>query len=231
MPAFWGTALRTALLAIPLGRYVLDLGFQALGRRWLPLAGALGVTPSSAAVTFTKWREACWRMATYCFLTALGAATCAGEPWIRDTRLLWAGWPLGQHHSPMLQFWYAVEFGLYLYCVADLLLWEASRGDYWAMLLVRTPFVLGGLIELCFQAICGTVLSASCPDARAPAPRRVPVAAAGLVLLRFSAGGRHHPDDQRLCCALCLSHFHSFLLTRSRSCPHPRTHSHPTLRL
>ena len=54
---------------------------------------------------------------------------------MHDTKLLWRGWPSEQHHSHSLRAWYAVEMGLYLYAVLDLLLWEAVRGDYYAIIL------------------------------------------------------------------------------------------------
>jgi hypothetical protein len=97
-------------------------------------------------VTFLKWREASWKLLTYGTLTAFGVASCAGEPWLRDTSLLWAGWPYAQTHSASLRFWYAAEFGLYAYGLVDLLVWEASRGDYYAMILhhVATLALLGG---------------------------------------------------------------------------------------
>lgn len=157
LPAFYYTSFFVAACAIPVGRHALDRGFQVLGRRWLPRKG---VSAAAAALTFTKWREACWRMTTYGVLTALGVATCVGEPWIRDPALLWAGWPLRQTHSSLIQFWYAVEFGLYLYSVADLLLWEASRGDYYAMLLhhASTLLLLFGSFSYAFLRVGAIIL-------------------------------------------------------------------------
>jgi hypothetical protein len=96
---------------------------------------AAGCTCDDDDVTFGKWREACWKLFTYGALTAMGAASCAREPWVRDTELLWRGWPDEHEHSASLRGWYAVEMGLYLYAVFDLLLWEAVRGDYYAMIL------------------------------------------------------------------------------------------------
>ena len=84
---------------------------------------------------FTKWREACWRLTHYAGLAALGVLSTMGEPWMADTPLLWRGWPHEHVHTPALVYWYSIEFGLYLYALADLLLWEATRGDYYAMIL------------------------------------------------------------------------------------------------
>jgi hypothetical protein len=110
------------------------------------LLPAAGVTCSPEDVTFTKWREACWRLATYALLTVFGVVSCAAEPWVADTKLLLQGWPAAHVHSAPLQQWYAIEMGLYMYSLADLLLWEAPRGDYYAMILhhVATLTLLGG---------------------------------------------------------------------------------------
>ena len=96
---------------------------------------AAGVVCSEEDTTFLKWREACWKLFTYASLTLCGLLSCWGEPWLSDTQLLWRGWPSEHTHSASLRLWYAIEFGLYLYAVLDLLVWEAVRGDYYAMIL------------------------------------------------------------------------------------------------
>ena len=93
-----------------------------------------------------KWREASWKLLTYGCLTACGIASCSREPWLQDTTLLWRGWPSAQTHSAALRGWYAAETGLYLYGLVDLLVWEAARGDYYAMIIhhVATLALLSG---------------------------------------------------------------------------------------
>ena len=108
---------------------------QALGRKLLPT-----FPPSNEPdeLLFTKWREACWRLTHYAGLAALGILSTAHEPWLRDTQLLWQGWPHEHGHTQALVVWYSIEFGLYLYALADLLFWEAVRGDYYSMIIHHT---------------------------------------------------------------------------------------------
>ena len=120
------------ILVIPGARYGLDFLFMRLGQR--TLAPIMGRVPEPEDMTLVKWREACWKMLTYTGLAVFGAFVVNGEPWVADTQRLWLGWP-AQQHSRSLVFWYCAEFGLYGYGLVDLLVWEAMRNDYFAMII------------------------------------------------------------------------------------------------
>jgi hypothetical protein len=170
---------------------------QALGRRWLP-----GPCDDSDVV-FLKWREASWKLLTYGFLTVFGICSCAGEPWLTDTSLLWRGWPYAQAHSAPLRFWYAAEFGLYAYGLVDLLVWEAARGDYYAMILhhVSTLGLLGGSFAYgCVQR--GIACRYAQGDEAAHASRWRDAPADAYAAAQFPAHRCHRDDDQRLCGSL-----------------------------
>lgn len=121
-----------AVVIIPITRHVLDIVFLHLGQ-WA-LTPVMGMRPGPEDLTLVKWREACWKLLTYSGLSLYGAFVVVSEPWLMNTRLLWEDWP-AQNHTFALRLWYALEFGLYAYGLVDLLVWEAVRNDYYAMIL------------------------------------------------------------------------------------------------
>jgi len=83
-----------ACLIIPAGRAVAERLFDVTGRRALARRGG-----KASAAKLKKWREASWKLSSYCFLTAYGLSVTLSQPWARDTQLLWEGWPGAQQHS------------------------------------------------------------------------------------------------------------------------------------
>ncbi|KAI8467093.1 MAG: LAG1-domain-containing protein [Monoraphidium minutum] len=145
-------------VCFPLLRWVLHtVVFVPLSRRLLrpalltadgkPATGGQG--PSELQVE--KLCESLWKLLVYTVLMVMGITTVWGQPWLRDTRDLWQGWPSHEFTAPMRAL-YDAELAFYVSSVFMILFWEVRRNDFPVMFThhVITVALIGASLRLRF---------------------------------------------------------------------------------
>jgi hypothetical protein len=91
-----------------------------------------GVIKSDSARTLElmKFNEACWRFGFYTFIWIYGIWVGLRESWLTDIRAIWGGWPLEQHASTEVRWYYFLSMGHYLHLFLTQF-FEPKRKDWW----------------------------------------------------------------------------------------------------
>ncbi|XP_054785660.1 ceramide synthase LOH2 isoform X1 [Prosopis cineraria] len=80
-----------------------------------------------------KCSESMWKLAYYATVEFFVLNFNYHEPWFRDIKLYFNGWPNQELKSP-LKIFYMCQCGFYLYSIAALLTWETRRKDFSVMM-------------------------------------------------------------------------------------------------
>ncbi|XP_038711535.1 LAG1 longevity assurance homolog 2-like isoform X2 [Tripterygium wilfordii] len=80
-----------------------------------------------------KRSESMWKLTYYASVEACILKIAYHEPWFRDTKEYFKGWPNQELKLP-LKLFYMCQCGFYTYSIAALLLWETRRKDFAVMM-------------------------------------------------------------------------------------------------
>jgi hypothetical protein len=80
-----------------------------------------------------KCSESMWKLAYYATVEACVLKVTYHEPWFRDAKELFRGWPNQELPFP-LKLIYMCQCGFYIYSIAALLTWETRRKDFSVMM-------------------------------------------------------------------------------------------------
>ncbi|KAK7826821.1 ceramide synthase LOH2 isoform X1 [Quercus suber] len=80
-----------------------------------------------------KCSESMWKLAYYATVEACVLKITHSEPWFRDTKEYFRGWPNQEFPLP-LKLYYMCQCGFYTYSIAALLTWETRRKDFSVMM-------------------------------------------------------------------------------------------------
>jgi len=80
-----------------------------------------------------KCSESMWKLAYYATVEACVLKIIHSEPWFRDTKEYFRGWP-NQEFTLPLKLYYMCQCGFYTYSIAALLTWETRRKDFSVMM-------------------------------------------------------------------------------------------------
>ncbi|CAF2128131.1 unnamed protein product [Brassica napus] len=102
---------------------------------WLLSTGSKPIKMKDAATRakLIKCKESLWKLLYYgaCEVFVLNALY--HEPWARDIKLFFNGWPNQELKLP-IKLYYMCQCGFYVYGVAALLAWETRRKDFAVMM-------------------------------------------------------------------------------------------------
>ncbi|KNA24599.1 hypothetical protein SOVF_014130 [Spinacia oleracea] len=101
----------------------------------------LGLSKRSARLKFDeatqakiiKCSESLWKLIYYATIEASILCIIYDEPWFRDTKEYFRGWPDQELKLPLKVF-YMCQCGFYIYSIAALLTWETRRKDFAVMM-------------------------------------------------------------------------------------------------
>ncbi|XP_042510426.1 ceramide synthase LOH2-like [Macadamia integrifolia] len=117
-----------------LARFLLD---SFLFRRlaiWSLSSGAVPVKISEAKqAKIVKFSESMWKLTYYAAVQVFILSITYHEPWFRDTKEYFRGWPNQELKLP-LKLFYMCQCGFYIYSIAALLIWETRRKDFSIMM-------------------------------------------------------------------------------------------------
>ncbi|KAL9684263.1 hypothetical protein QQ045_021698 [Rhodiola kirilowii] len=80
-----------------------------------------------------KCTESMWKLAYYFSVEVWILSIVYNEPWFRDTKEYFLGWP-NQELTLPLKLFYMCQCGFYIYSIAALLTWETRRKDFSVMM-------------------------------------------------------------------------------------------------
>ncbi|XP_048128910.1 ceramide synthase LOH2-like isoform X1 [Rhodamnia argentea] len=80
-----------------------------------------------------KISESMWKLMYYATVEAFVVSITYQEPWVRDTKDCFRGWP-NQELKLSLRLFYMCQCGFYIYSIAALLTWETRRKDFAVMM-------------------------------------------------------------------------------------------------
>ncbi|KAK6135711.1 hypothetical protein DH2020_030550 [Rehmannia glutinosa] len=80
-----------------------------------------------------KCTESMWKLTYYATVEFCILATAYHEPWFKDVKQYFQGWPDHELKLP-LRLIYMCQCGFYLYSIAALLMWETRRKDFSVMM-------------------------------------------------------------------------------------------------
>ncbi|EOX98257.1 hypothetical protein QUC31_015262 [Theobroma cacao] len=80
-----------------------------------------------------KCSESMWKLAYYATVETCVLRITYYEPWFRDTKEYFRGWPDQELNLP-LSLYYMCQCGFYIYSIAALLTWETRRKDFAVMM-------------------------------------------------------------------------------------------------
>lgn len=80
-----------------------------------------------------KCSESLWKLTYYATVEACILHITYPEPWFRDTKEYFRGWPNQELRLP-LELFYMCQCGFYLYSIGALLTWETRRKDFAVMM-------------------------------------------------------------------------------------------------
>ncbi|OVA10472.1 TRAM/LAG1/CLN8 homology domain [Macleaya cordata] len=126
-------------------RFFLDTFLYQRLAIWLLSRGAvpLKITEAKRAKVI-KCSESMWKLTYYATVQACVLTIIYHEPWSRDTKEYFRGWPNQELKLPFMLF-YMCQCGFYLYSIAALATWETRRKDFYIMMShhVVTVFLIG----------------------------------------------------------------------------------------
>ncbi|KAH8498467.1 hypothetical protein Peur_073646 [Populus x canadensis] len=114
-------------------RFLLD---RFLFRRlaiWLLHSQARAIPSRIDEATIVKCLESMWKLTYYATVEICALKITCNEPWFRDTKEYFRGWPHQELRFPVTVF-YMCECGFYIYSIAALLMWETRRKDFAVMM-------------------------------------------------------------------------------------------------
>ncbi|KAJ6716626.1 hypothetical protein OIU74_009207 [Salix koriyanagi] len=83
--------------------------------------------------TIRKCSESMWKFTYYATVEICALNITWNEPWFRDTKEYFRGWPHQAPRFPVMLF-YMCQCGFYIYSIAALLMWETRRKDFAVMM-------------------------------------------------------------------------------------------------
>ncbi|KAK1263168.1 ASC1-like protein 3 [Acorus gramineus] len=115
-------------------RFVLDaFVYQRLAIKILS-NGAVSVRIGEAKqAKIIKFSESMWKATYYITIQLWVLAIIVQEPWSRDTKEYFKGWP-NQDLKHSVKLFYMCQCGFYIYSIAALLTWETRRKDFAIMM-------------------------------------------------------------------------------------------------
>ncbi|GLU03202.1 hypothetical protein SLE2022_204120 [Rubroshorea leprosula] len=115
-------------------RFILDRFIFRTFATWLFSNGATPLKLNEAtSAKIVKCSESMWKLAYYTAVEIFVLKITYQEPWFRDTKGYFRGWPDQELKLP-LQLFYMCQCGFYIYSIAALLVWETRRKDFAVMM-------------------------------------------------------------------------------------------------
>ncbi|KAJ0076624.1 hypothetical protein Patl1_36135 [Pistacia atlantica] len=115
-------------------RFLLDKFIFGRLAIWLLSNGNLPLKMNEAArAKVGKCSESMWKLTYYATVEFCILKIAYHEPWFRDTKLYFDGYPNQELKLP-LELYYMCECGFYIYSIAALLTWETRRKDFSVMM-------------------------------------------------------------------------------------------------
>lgn len=107
-----------------------------------------------------KCSESLWKLTYYATVEACILSISYQEPWFRDSKQYFRGWPHQELTLP-LKLFYMCQCGFYIYSIAALLTWETRRRDFSVMMShhVVTVILIGYSYISSFVRIGSVVLA------------------------------------------------------------------------
>ncbi|XP_068639116.1 ceramide synthase LOH2-like [Aristolochia californica] len=105
--------------------------FQRIAARLL--GEGTGKISKAKQAKIVKCAESMWKLTYYVAVQYCILKITYGEPWSRDTKEYFSGWPNQELKVP-LQLFYMCQCGFYIYSIAALLTWETRRKDFSIMM-------------------------------------------------------------------------------------------------
>ncbi|KAL2537532.1 LAG1 longevity assurance-like protein 2 [Forsythia ovata] len=101
---------------------------------WLLSSGtSLTKINEATRAKIAKFSESMWKLTYYASVEFCILRVTYQEPWFRDIKEYFNGWPNQELKSP-LKFIYMCQCGFYIYSIAALLIWETRRKDFSVMM-------------------------------------------------------------------------------------------------
>lgn len=101
---------------------------------WLLSKGSTPLKLNEATqAKIIKCSESLWKLAYYAIVEACILQIAYHEPWSRDTKESFKGWP-NQELKITLKLFYMCQCGFYLYSIGALVTWETRRKDFAVMM-------------------------------------------------------------------------------------------------
>lgn len=126
-------------------RFLLDRFIFRGFATWLLTKGSVPLKMNEATqAKIVKCSESMWKLAYYATVEIFVLNISYQEPWFKDTKEYFRGWPDQELKLP-LQLFYMCQCGFYIYSIAALLVWETRRKDFAVMMShhVITVFLIG----------------------------------------------------------------------------------------
>ncbi|KAG6779437.1 hypothetical protein POTOM_015818 [Populus tomentosa] len=143
-----------------LARFVLDRFIFRKLAIWLMYSKAKAISSRIDEATIVKCSESMWKLTYYATVEICVLKITYNEPWFRDTKEYFRGWPNQELGFPIMLF-YMCQCGFYIYSIAALLIWETRRKDFSVMMShhVITVILIGYSYSTSFFRI-GTIICA-----------------------------------------------------------------------
>ncbi|KAJ9705035.1 hypothetical protein PVL29_003198 [Vitis rotundifolia] len=154
------TAIYFAFIFIA-ARFFLDRFIYRRLAIWLLSKGAVPLKKNDATLgKIVKCSESLWKLTYYATVETCILAISYQEPWFRDTKHYFRGWPNEELTLP-LKLFYMCQCGFYIYSIAALLTWETRRRDFSVMMShhVVTVILIGYSYMSSFVRIGSVVLA------------------------------------------------------------------------
>ncbi|KAL6347825.1 hypothetical protein AAG906_037554 [Vitis piasezkii] len=154
------TAIYFAFIFI-VARFFLDRFIYRRLAIWLLSKGAVPLKKNDATLgKIVKCSESLWKLTYYATVEACILAISYQEPWFRDSKQYFRGWP-NQELTLPLKLFYMCQCGFYIYSIAALLTWETRRRDFSVMMShhVVTVILIGYSYISSFVRIGSVVLA------------------------------------------------------------------------
>ncbi|KDP42279.1 hypothetical protein JCGZ_01603 [Jatropha curcas] len=115
-------------------RFFLDkFIFRRLAFLFLRKKAVLLRIDEATRAIIVKCSESMWKLTYYAAVEVCILKITYNEPWFRNTREFFRGWPDHELRLP-LKLFYMCQCGFYIYSIAALLTWETRRKDFAVMM-------------------------------------------------------------------------------------------------